>query len=61
MNREQVDKLFELYKQGLTSSDEEQALINHFGNSRTRSEVWFNYIKNQKKLAPNDLESQIWS
>jgi len=61
MNREQVDKLLELYKQGLTSSEQEDALISELGDSREGQEIWFSYIKKHQRTAPESLENQILS
>lgn len=57
MNMEQVDKLLEKYEQGMTSSEEEAYLIKQLGDS----ELWFQYIKKQKKIAPKYIENEIWS
>ena len=61
MNKEQVDKLLELYEQGLTTSEEEAVLLKELGDSKTGANVVFNYIKHHKKQGPNDLEDKIWS
>ena len=59
MNRE--DKLLELYRKGLSSSKEDDALLNKLGESKSGPGLWFNFIKNHKKTSPADLENQIWS
>ena len=59
MNRE--DKLLELYRKGLTSSKEEDALLNQLGESKSGPGLWFSFLKNNKKTAPADLENKIWS
>ena len=61
MNKEQVDKLLKLFEQGLTSTEEEDVLLEHFSDSRTGDKVLFNYIMHQKKMVPDNLENQIWS
>ena len=61
MNREQENKLLELYRKGLTSSKEEDALLNQLGESGSGPGLWFSFLENNKKTVPADLENQIWS
>ena len=61
MNREQVDELLEKYEQGLASQEEMDLLMEQFEDSRTGPGVWFNYLRGQKKKAPENLNYQIWS
>ncbi len=61
MNREQVDELLNKYEQGLTSQEEMDFLLEQFENSRSGPGVWFNYLRLQKKKAPENLHKQVWS
>ena len=61
MNREQVDELLEKYEQGLASQEEMDLLMEQFEDSRTGPGVWFNYLRLQKRKAPENLQNQVWS
>ncbi len=61
MNREQVDELLEKYEQGLASQEEMDLLMEQFEDSWTGPGVWFNYLRLQKKKAPENLNYQVWS
>ncbi len=61
MNKENIDKQLELYYKGLTSSKEEIELLKQLDNSKKETNIWFNYIRHDKKVAPKNLESTIWA
>jgi len=61
MNREQVDILLMKYEQGLVSQDEMDLLMEQFEDSRSGPGVWFNFLRLQKKKAPENLNHQVWS
>jgi len=61
MNREQVDELLEKYEQGLASQEEMDLLMEQFEDSRSGPGVWFNFVRLQKRKAPEDLNIQVWS
>lgn len=61
MNREQVDELLEKYEQGLASQEEMDLLMEQFEDSRSGPGVWFNFLRLQKKKAPENLNHQVWS
>lgn len=61
MKKEYIDKQLEIYEQGLSSADEERELISLLGDSDKGSNYWFKYIKQHKRIAPVNLESDIWS
>jgi len=61
MNREQVDELLKKYEQGLASQEEMDLLMEQFEDSRTGPGVWFNYLRLQKRKAPEDFNKQVWS
>ena len=59
MNMEQEDKLFDLYMEGKTSLTEEEKLTGLYGDSSSGDRAWFNFLQNNKKVAPPDLEENI--
>ena len=61
MNREQVDELLNKYEQGLASQEEMDLLMEQFEDSRSGPGVWFNYLRLQKRKAPENLHNQVWS
>ena len=61
MNREQVDELLNKYEQGLASQEEMNLLLEQFEDSRSGPEVWFNYLRLQKRKAPENISSKVWS
>jgi hypothetical protein len=61
MKKEYMDKQLEIYEQGLSSVDEERELVSLLGDSEKGSNSWFKYIDQHKKIAPQNLESNIWS
>ncbi len=61
MNQEENKRLLKLYEQGLTSSEEEAALIKTLGDSKNDKHIWFKFLKNHKNTTPANLESLIWS
>jgi len=61
MNREQVDELLKKYDEGLASQEEMDLLMEQFEDSRNGPGAWFNYLRLQKKKAPENLHNQVWS
>jgi hypothetical protein len=61
MNREQVNELLEKYEQGLASQVEMDLLMEQFEDSWSGPGVWLNYLRLQKKKAPENLNYQVWS
>ncbi|MDZ7636508.1 MAG: hypothetical protein U5L72_19625 [Bacteroidales bacterium] len=57
---EQEDRLDELYEQGLTSLEEEQALSKKQFPSRSQRNLWFDYIRLKRNSVPDDIEIQVW-
>ena len=60
MNQEEINKLLELYEQGLSSSEEESILREKLGHDRNESFPWFTYLNNKKIKTPKDIEAQVW-
>lgn len=61
MNQEETNKLLKLYEQGRTSSEQESDLLKILGESKAEKNLWFNFLRKQKKNTPKNLEEQIWS
>jgi len=61
MNREQVDELLKKYEEGLASQEEMDLLMEQFEDSRNGPGAWFNYLRLQKRKAPENFNSQVWS
>lgn len=61
MNQEEINKLLELYEQGLTSSEQEAKLTDHLAKAKEEEHLWFKFLKHRKKYKPKNLENQIWS
>ena len=59
MNREQVDELLNKYEQGLASQEEMDLLMEQFEDSRTGPGVWINYLRLQKRKAPENLQNKV--
>ena len=61
MNREQVDELLKKYEEGLASQEEMDLLMEQFENARSGPGAWFNYLRLQKRTAPENFHNQVWS
>lgn len=61
MKKEHIDKQLNLYEEGLSSLEEEVKLARILGASNEDENGWFKYIQQQKKVAPKNLESTIWT
>lgn len=61
MKKEYIDKQLDTFEQGLSSIDEERELASLLAGSEKGADTWFKYIKQHKKIAPPNLESDIWS
>jgi len=61
MNREQVDELLDKYEEGRASQEEMDLLREQFKGSRNGPGAWFNYLSIQKRKAPENLNTEVWS
>lgn len=61
MKKEDIDKQLDLYKEGLSSLEEEEKLAHILSASNEQENIWFKYIQQQKKAVPKNLESTIWA
>lgn len=61
MKKETIDKQLNLYKEGRSSLEEEEKLARILGASNEKENGWFKYIQQHKKVAPRNLESDIWA
>ena len=59
MKREQEDKLFESYRQGKSSLEEEKILREGNLDINAPEAEWFRYAAENRKEAPAELEKQI--
>jgi len=61
MKKESIANQLDIYEEGLSSLEEEEKLASLLGESNDGVNAWFKYIQQQKKVAPQNLESDIWA
>lgn len=60
MNKEEANRLFEKYREGETSLEEEMRLFSADSQEPEMAE-WSRFVKEQKQTAPPNLQDNIWS
>ena len=60
MKEEKIERLIEKYKEGNSTLNEEQFLFDHVKDSELSLEAWFTFVKNNKRVTPNNFNDTLW-
>ncbi|MDB2385231.1 hypothetical protein N9V96_02035 [Polaribacter sp.] len=60
MKKEDIKNLVDKYEAGKTNLNEENFLFGHKNIENTNDDILFNFIKNNKKESPNNLNEKLW-
>lgn len=60
MKADEIEKLIEKYKEGITTLDEEKVLFDYTDNSQNSLETWFSFVKNNKVEKPKHFNDKMW-
>ncbi len=60
MKEHNLNKIFEKYKKGNSSLDEENILFENANNLNTSFKAWSNFARNNKIETPKDFNDTIW-
>lgn len=61
MKDEKINKLIEKYVAGASTLQEEQFLFDNAENSRSMNEVWYTFVKRNKREAPENFNDTLWN
>ncbi|WP_405606513.1 hypothetical protein [Polaribacter sp. Asnod1-A03] len=60
MSEENIKDLIGKYKSGRSSLKEESMLFDNVDESETGIKMWSTFVKNNKKVAPNNFNDDLW-
>ncbi|MEM9549149.1 MAG: hypothetical protein AAGA77_24390 [Bacteroidota bacterium] len=60
MKSEEIEKLIEKYKNGLSTIEEELFLFDHIKNIDPSLQAWSTFVKNNKTEPPENLNDKLW-
>ena len=59
MKEDDIERLVETYKNGTSNLTEEQFLSDNSKNLGSSLELWFDFVKRNRKLAPKNLNDNF--
>lgn len=60
MKEDEISKLIEKYKEGESTLEEEQFLLDHVDESEPSLKLWSTYMKNNKIEVPKHFNDSLW-
>ena len=60
MKEDEINKLIEKYKEGESTLDEEQFLLDHVDESEPSLKLWSSYVNNTKIQVPEHFNDSLW-
>ncbi len=60
MKESKIAKLYEKYKEGDTSLNEERFIFDNAKDSEPALEVWSTFVKNNEVIAPQNFNDELW-
>ena len=60
MKEDEINKLIEKYKEGESTLDEEQFLLDHVDESEPSLKLWSTYVNNTKIQVPEHFNDSLW-